>query len=115
MTEIVEYNKIVRTKMQEIITANGNTPEIVGYPAADSIDKIKNKIREEVNELIEAKSADLIIEEAADVIQIILDYLRVIEYGPEELEIVRLAKEIKRGSFISENGMISYLSHVQNN
>lgn len=115
MIDIVEYNKMVRMKMQEIITANGNTPSITGYPATDSLDKIKDKIKEEVEELLEAKSSDYILEEAADVIQIVIDYLKVIGYGPEELEVVRLAKEIKRGGFISDTGMIAYLSHVQNN
>ena len=113
---IREYNKIVRTKIPQIIRANGSEPKIRDDKNMfkDVAKLFKLKILEEAYELREAKSTDEILDEAADVIQVVIDYVRTIGHSVEDLEIARLAKEVKRGSFLRDDGLPVYLIHVDN-
>jgi predicted house-cleaning noncanonical NTP pyrophosphatase (MazG superfamily) len=115
MTKIRKYNKIVRTKIPAIIRANGSEPEMMdGETIAKQTGTLfKQKLQEEINELIEAKSTDEILDEAADVVQAVIDYLITIGHSVDDLEIARAAKEIKRGTFLGYNKLPVYLIHVE--
>lgn len=110
------YNKIVRSKMPEIIEEKGNVPDfaILHNESTNIVEKFKNKIMEEANELLNAKSSDEIIEEAADLYQVILDYISLKKYSKEDLEIVRNSKVIKRGAFLNSQGSATFLKEVKN-
>lgn len=115
MTKIRTYNKLVRTKIPSIIRANGSEPVLMeeDLTAKQREQFFKQKLQEEVDELIEAKSTDEILDEAADLVQVIIDYLETIYHSVEDLEIVRLAKETKRGSFLRPGKLPVYLKHVE--
>ena len=112
------YEKLVRRYTPEIIKANGSTPNIKEYYKDSDIliEKFKEKIKEETEELLESKSSDEIIEEAADVIQVIIDYLGIKGFTLEDLETVRHAKVIKRGTFFDyDTQTATYLVDVIDN
>ena len=112
---IKEYNKLVRVKIPKIIREAGKEARStdVHYLDPKCESRFKEKLQEEMTELIEAVASDEVIEEAADVIQVVLDYIKLRDFTAEELEIVRLAKEVKRGAFLDEKGMGRYLINVE--
>ena len=115
MTTVRTYEKLVRKKIPEIIKANGSTPRIIDLhrDSPTLVKKFHSKIAEEMNELISAKSTDEIIEEAADLVQIVLDYLGTKGFTVEDLETVRHAKAIKCGTFFDDDKQIAtYLADV---
>lgn len=112
------YNKLVRNKIPEIIKANGSTPRVIDIhrDSENLTQKFHAKILEETTELSEAKSLDEIIEEAADLIQVVLDYVRTKGFTIEDLETVRHAKAIKCGTFFDEDRLVAtYLTDVKDN
>ena len=111
-----EYNKLVRSKTFDVIEQNGNTPDGTEYNWNDPKLKelFKKKLIEETQELIEARASDEIVEEAADVVQVVLDYLSIYDITAEQLNIVMQAKEIKRGTFFNYHKHVLYLKHVDN-
>lgn len=115
MSELRVYEKIVRTDIPDIIRANGSTPTVTDIPmsARTAKEKFKEKLQEEINELISAKSRDDIAEEAIDVIQCVYDYVSLFNLSEEDLELVRKAKVAKRGTYISKQNTLTYLKHVE--
>jgi predicted house-cleaning noncanonical NTP pyrophosphatase (MazG superfamily) len=102
--------KIVRTKIPSIIEANGKQQDHIRIKDAQELTlHFKEKIREEMEELLAARSEDDILEEAADVFQIITDYLSLMDYTPEDLQTVMKAKSISRGGFINRLGVGIFL------
>lgn len=116
---IQEYNKIVRRKTPGIIEQNGAKPDykIMRSDDKEMTKRFHEKIHEEMNELLAAKSSDEIIEEASDLIQIVSDYVQLHGHSEENLETVRKAKNIKRGTFLYKNreggDSVVYLVKVQ--
>jgi phosphoribosyl-ATP pyrophosphohydrolase len=118
-----KYDKIVRVKIPTIIEQNGKTCEYSYVPSntTDGRRLIKNKLREELQELIEAQSVDEIIEESADLLEVMLCYLDTFNVDIDQLNTVRKAKRITRGKFTtitslhgSSNSLIK-LESVDNN
>lgn len=116
MTEALKEKKmakIVRSKIPQIIESLGRTPDVSmeSKHTATAKQLLREKISEEAKELVEAKSVDDIAEEAGDLIQAVLDYVNVAT-GLNEHEIfsvVRMSKNLKRGTFVNETGMITIL------
>lgn len=108
------YDKMVRTRIPKIIKQKGNIPDWKKITNADFKEKIfKEKLQEELGEVLEAKSQDELIEELADLTQVIMDYARLHGFDNEDLETVRKAKVIKCGNFDHWDPI--YLKSVQNN
>lgn len=95
------YNKIVRTKIPEIIEQSNKKAEYTYVSSMTFEGKllIRNKLNEEFNELLESNSIDDIIEESADLLEVILLYLGSYDVSYEQLETVRRAKKITKGGF----------------
>ncbi len=90
-----KYNKLVRDKIPDIITSKGNKPVVEVLEESEYIDKLEEKLEEELNEYIVDKS----IEELADLVEVIYAILKVKNVNIEEFEKIRLDKAEKRGSF----------------
>lgn len=96
---MIVYNKLVRDKIPQIIEASGKTCEVrilddVAYEQA-----LKDKLVEELNEVHGAKSDDELIEELADLYEVLSSLVSVKGVSEEKfLEIVK-AKNEKRGGF----------------
>lgn len=63
--------KLVRDKVPDLIRASGRTPHVRTLGRGEYRSALRDKLSEEVDELIAAQSTDAIIEEAADVLEVL--------------------------------------------
>lgn len=92
---MTQYNKLVRDKIPEIIEASGSRPIVRKLGPQEYIAELIKKLREESDEV----AADPVLEELADV-QEVLDALTVtLGHSLEEREAVRAQKAAERGGF----------------
>ena len=92
----MQYNKLVRDKIPELITSKG---EVCLYHIANDQEywqKLKEKLREEIEEFLEAES----VEELADVFEVINAIQIVKKFDAGELISVMKQKALNRGGFI---------------
>lgn len=63
--------KLVRDKIPDIIRASGRAPHVMTLRSREYRSALHDKLREEVDELIAAHTTDAVIEEAADIIEVL--------------------------------------------
>ena len=91
----MKYNKLVRDRIPEIIKQDNSTPITHIADDEEYWDKLKEKLREEVDEFLKESTE----EELADILEIVYairDYMKI---NPEKLEKTREQKAQKRGGF----------------
>lgn len=93
---MVEYNKLVRDKIPEIIVNNGDVPHY--YVIEDDGDYLKALLDKDVEEGLEL-AKDPSIEELADKLEVLYAIARARGYTPDQIEYARLAKMEERGGF----------------
>lgn len=93
--KVIQYNKLVRDKIPEIITASGKTckTEILSHEAY--LQKLDEKLNEELAEYQQSKS----LEELADLLEVMGAVVRARGSTWEELTQIRKAKRAERGAF----------------
>ena len=91
----IEYNKLVRDKIPEIIEKSGKTCMWEVSPDDKYTEMLNMKLLEEVNEYLESGS----IEEIADINEVIKAILESTGISEEEIENIRLRKLETRGGF----------------
>lgn len=91
----VNYNKLVRDRIPEIIEKSGNTCVTEILSDEDYLKMIDAKLDEELAEY----HKDQNIEELADLLEVIYAATKARGYTLEELESVRAEKSAKRGGF----------------
>ena len=91
--------KLVRDKIPDIIRDSGRTPVVTTLATDAYRTALTDKLREEVAELIAAKDAHAVIEEAADVLEVLTAIAA--EHGATLDTIVDIArrKRAERGGF----------------
>lgn len=89
------YNKLVRDKIPEIISASGKKANCRILDKNEYITELDRKLNEECAEY----QTDKNIEELADILEVIYAIAEAREYSVAELERVRLEKSEKRGGF----------------
>jgi predicted house-cleaning noncanonical NTP pyrophosphatase (MazG superfamily) len=82
--------KLVRDRIPEIIRASGRRPRVTTLTAEAYRAALHDKLREEVDELIAASATDALIEEAADVLEVLQTI--VAEHGVTLADIVEAAR-----------------------
>lgn len=92
---VKEYHKLVRDRIPEIIAASGKkcTTEILTEEAY--LQKLREKLHEEVNEYQESGSH----EELADILEVVYALAAATGCSEENLNIIRQEKAQKRGGF----------------
>ena len=93
------HNKLIRDKILEIINAAGKDFSSKILNENDYVLELRKKLREELDEYMNAKTDEQSIEELADIMEVIYCLTKIHNSSPEHLEKVRLEKNIKRGSF----------------
>lgn len=92
----MEFNKLVRDNIPDIIVKNGRIPVTHTAEIEEFTLALLKKLREEVDEYIENPSE----EEIVDVLEVLYAIFQVKGYDPEELERKRKEKLKVRGGFI---------------
>ena len=91
--------KLVRDKIPDIIRASGRTARVTTLPADAYRTALKEKLREEVAELTAADTADRVIEEAADVLEVLTAIVAVHGATLDSIVDVARRKRAERGGF----------------
>ncbi|MDY4603663.1 nucleoside triphosphate pyrophosphohydrolase [Clostridium tertium] len=89
------YNKLVRDRIPEIITADDKTCEIEIVSGIKKQELLEKKLLEEVNEYLEDKN----LEELADIMEVLFGLANELGYSEEDLIKKRNEKLEKRGGF----------------
>jgi predicted house-cleaning noncanonical NTP pyrophosphatase (MazG superfamily) len=93
------YNKLVRDYIPQIIEQAGKVPELKVLDQASYTEELKLKLLEEANELRTAKKKAEIVEEAADLTEVLFKMLKNQGITYDEVEQVRQQKKLERGGF----------------
>jgi Uncharacterized conserved protein len=93
------YNKLVRDKIPKIIIDNGEKPIIRILLDYEYEQELLKKLNEEYEEVLSAKENDDLIEECADMLEVLLALIELKGYNMEDLLRTREEKNIKRGGF----------------
>lgn len=91
----MDYNKLVRDRIPEIIAAQGEKPIIRVMDDEEYIIYLEKKLEEEVAEYHESKE----IEELADVLEVIYALCETQGHSVDELMSIYEKKHIERGGF----------------
>lgn len=93
--KIIEYNKLIRDKIPEIIKKSGKEAIIEKVTGEELLKLLNIKLDEELAEYKENED----IEELADIVEVIYGILNYKGVSLEEFEKIREEKNIKRGAF----------------
>lgn len=91
----IEYHKLVRDRIPEIIETSGKTCTVEILSDEDYLRMIDAKLDEELAEY----HKDQNIEELADLLEVIYAATKARGYSIEQLETVRSEKAVNRGAF----------------
>lgn len=91
----MNHDKLVRDRIPEIIKQNGDRATIHIASDKEYKQKLKDKLKEEVDEFLESNESD----ELVDLLEVIYALGDLSKTGKAELEKLRKEKESKRGSF----------------
>lgn len=96
------FNKLVRDKIPELLDKNGGETETKILDDEEYIKCLYEKLKEECAEVIGATSRGDLIEELADLSEVILSLTKAKNIDMEEIESTRIEKREKRGGFGSK-------------
>ena len=91
----IEYNKLVRDRIPEIIASDGKACVTEILPDERYLEMLDTKLAEELSEYRESRS----LEELADLLEVLRAVMKARGWTWEELERVRSDKAAKRGGF----------------
>lgn len=93
------YNKLVRDKIPAIIEKNNEKPNTRVLSDEEYIVELKKKLQEETKECVQSESVKELVEELADLEEVLRAILEHNKISYEEFEGIRKAKVEKRGAF----------------
>ncbi len=97
--ERAEYNKIVRDKIPDIISKRGERAEIRRLTGEALITALRQKLVEESFEVLDAKSGHDLVDELADVSEVVDALCSALKQSRAHLASVQKEKRQKRGGF----------------
>ena len=90
-------NKLVRDNIPDIIINNGDVPIYHFLDDVQYIKCLKEKMVEEYEEIIKANTKEEVLEECADLLELLFALIKVNGFSEEELLNARVLKRDKRG------------------
>jgi predicted house-cleaning noncanonical NTP pyrophosphatase (MazG superfamily) len=100
------FNKLIRDKLWDIMKGRGVTIEEKDLTPDEFIYALKNKLKEESDEVFEAKTTEELKEEIADVQEVLIALCKAADFNMQEIEDIRQKKNEKKGGFnISKLGL----------
>ena len=99
--EAVEFNKLVRDGIPAAIVARGESVALMQVKGEALIASLRRKLVEEALEVLDARSNDQIVEELADVSEVVRALMTELGIAQSTVETARREKSKKRGAFKS--------------
>lgn len=93
------YNKLVRDRIPEIITKDGNTADIIILSEEAFNQAIKEKLVEEAIEVLNAQTRDDIASELADLQEVMDTIKQIYNINTLEVNTIQAVKALQRGKF----------------
>ncbi|GAE34080.1 nucleoside triphosphate pyrophosphohydrolase [Halalkalibacter akibai] len=93
------YNKLVRDKIPDIIKKTGKNFQVTVLDPLTFEKELKVKLKEEMDEVLQAGKTEDLVEELADLLEVVYALCRHHGIDPSELELVRECKKHERGGF----------------
>ncbi|AMW30798.1 MULTISPECIES: nucleoside triphosphate pyrophosphohydrolase [Arthrospira] len=93
-----EYYKLVRDRIPETIRQSGGKPEIKVLSEAEYRIALRNKLREEAEEVQESDDASL-LEELADILEVVESLRKSYNISDEQIQLKVDEKRAQRGGF----------------
>ena len=97
--EEVEYNKLVRDKIPEMIKRKGEAVDVVRLTGEALLAALREKLVEESFEALDARSAEELLSELADVKEVIDGICLALGVQPKRVDIGQKEKRKRRGGF----------------
>jgi predicted house-cleaning noncanonical NTP pyrophosphatase (MazG superfamily) len=97
--EKVEYNKLVRDKIPDVIARKGENVEVVRLKGEALLAALRQKLIEESFEALDARSGDELVSELADVLEVIAGICEALQIPVDQVEAERTEKRKRRGGF----------------
>jgi predicted house-cleaning noncanonical NTP pyrophosphatase (MazG superfamily) len=97
--DVLEFNKVVRDKIPELIQLGGEHVETVNLTGDALVLALQKKLVEEALEALDAKSGEALLGELADIEEVIIALSSTLKISRQDLEAARAAKAEKRGGF----------------
>jgi diadenosine tetraphosphate (Ap4A) HIT family hydrolase len=94
-----KVEKLIRDRLLQIIRNNGIEVHKQILDSVEYLSKLKNKLLEEAKEVNETKNSDDLIEELADVLEVVQSIARAANIEMTQIENVREAKRESLGGF----------------
>lgn len=94
-----EMNKLVRDNIPDIIKQNGDIPFYHVLNEEEYKKHLSLKMMEEYNEILSAKTNEEVLEECADLLEVIFAYAKAHNFSESNLLNMRAKKRDKRGGF----------------
>lgn len=91
--------KLIRDKMPTNLRNKGIRADIKDISHQEYLAFLKEKVVEEAKEVYESKDDNELVEEMADVLEVIYGLAKAYEISMEQIEEVRMQKYAKRGGF----------------
>lgn len=95
----MKYNKLVRDGIPDLIRENGEIPLTKKLGSKAFKEELKKKLIEESKELQKAKTREELIEELADIQEVLLSLYEAEKVACGDINKVRNKKRKKRGAF----------------
>jgi len=99
MKYLFRCEKLVRDRIPELMTHQGSVIQVETLDHKAHIAALKNKLKEEVLEVCEASSREEIMEEMADVTEVLDALALKLSIKRSEIESLKRTKSIKNGGF----------------
>lgn len=93
------FNKLIRDKIPEIIDSNGEIAITKVLSSNDYKKELYKKLLEEANEVINAGTTDDVLEELADVFEVIRSIAELNNRSFDDIVVIANKKRLKRGGF----------------
>lgn len=93
------WNKLVRDRIPEIITATGEQAVTRTLNANELVPALKRKLIEEAQEVAAAEPPHAVVIELADVLEVVYALAAATGQSPSELEETRKTRAESRGTF----------------
>lgn len=103
------YNKLIRDKIPNILSKNNLQYHIETFEDHEYQQALKDKLLEEVQELLLSENTQEIEEEIADIYEVLDNLINIFGLNQENIKDIQIQKRVDRGSFQEKIKLVSVM------